>query len=78
MRLIFQAIFTVVCLLLGMIRALEAAVPAVRAVIAQDQHSVEITAPEGTSFVDGRAGNLPFLPQAKRVILTRRTTAVFF
>ena len=50
MRLIFQAIFTVVCLLLGMIRVTEAAVPAVRTVIAQDQHSVEITAPEGTSF----------------------------
>ena len=79
MRLIFQAIFTVVCLLLGMIRVTEAAVPAVRAVIAQDQHSVEITAPEGTSFfVDGRAGNLPFLPQAKRVILAADNSGFSF
>lgn len=69
MRLIFMVI-AAVYMVLSAAPAMAAAEPAVRAVIAQDQHSVEITAPEETAFfVDGRKMNLPFLPQATRVIL---------
>ena len=49
MRLIFMALAAVYMALSAPL-AMEAAEPTVRAVIAQDQHSVEITAPEETAF----------------------------
>lgn len=69
MRLIFSML-AAVYIVFSASSALEAAEQSVRVVIAQDQHSVEITtAEETTFFVDGRKTELPFPPQSTRVIL---------
>lgn len=79
MRVLFLT-FMMVVWLTGIFPAQGQAAPQIiRAAIAQNQHSVEVTAPEGAAFqVDGRKSVLPASPKQSRMILAAELNGFSF
>ncbi len=79
MRVLFLT-FMMVVWLTGIFPAQGQTAPMlIRAAIAQNQHSVEVTVPEGAAFqVDGRKAALPVRPKQTRVILAAESSGFLF